>query len=177
MYMKTVLHLAAFTLIVSSVASAQTKLTLQNPSFEDGLAGWSCADNGMSQAIPAAARNNSKNGLRVTDADDKNGSSAYSSPLPATAGKKYRLTFWGRNNQGEGLAVYLVFFDAQGKQLNNSALKNENLTILSKDTADWKQYTLEGVAPADSATVKVWVHSFGAAKVTGDIDDLELSAL
>ena len=173
--MKTFPRLALMLPLVTSAAfAAESVLTLANAGFEEGLAGWNTSgDNGMSAAVPEAARSG-KLGLRVTDASGTLGSSVASKRFPAVAGRTYEVRFQGRSVKGEGIAVYLRFYDAKGEFLTRPELKNQiNVPIRRGDTA-WKAFSKEGVAPAGSVQVEVWIHSFTKNVVTADFDDLVL---
>lgn len=172
---KTLLCLTMGLAIAScATVSAQTKVPLKNSGFEEGPAGWSLVDNGMTKIAPEAARNDSRFGMRITDDDDKNGSSAYSVSITVSPGVKYEVTFWARYLRGNGAAVNLVFYDADKKILNTAMERNENITVISKGSTEWNQFKVEGVAPAEAATLRIWIHSFYAAKPVVEIDDIEL---
>ena len=105
----------ALVLILPQALLAEQKLDLANSGFEDGESSWSISKNGVSVAVVPEAAHTGKLGLRITDKSDKEGAFVASVSLPSSAGKKYRLTFWGRNIEGATTAVYFLFFDAQQK--------------------------------------------------------------
>lgn len=154
--------------------AAETAITVPNSGFEQKGEGWKAdQDNGMSTFVPEAAHTG-KLGLRVTDASATLGSSLASARFPAVAGKSYELRFYGRNVKGQGIAVYLKFYDAAGKLLNTPELKNQvNVPVRRSDT-DWKQFSVVGTAPAAATQVEIWVHSFTKNEVTADFDDFVL---
>ncbi|MFA6961600.1 MAG: hypothetical protein WC205_12670 [Opitutaceae bacterium] len=152
-------------------------LALANPGFEAGLDGWTTGgDNGMSSASSAAARGTGK-GLRIDDIDTGKGSSLHGNYLPAAAGRTYRLRFWARSVEGdaEGAAVYLRFYDADFKLLTSQELGSENLFSIPASPGRFRQFTHEAVAPAGTAAVRVWIHSFTTSVITIDLDDLVLT--
>ena len=164
-----------FAVLLTTALEAQQPLDLPNPGFEEEFTGWvvSNQDNGMSKASAEAARNGQA-GLRVEDRDSEFGSSLFSGAVPAEAGKKYAVKFWARNLEGEGLGVYLIFFDSQGRYLNKQELKNENIVSVPKGARDWEQFTVEGVAPDEAASLKIWIHSFTKNHVSADVDDFSV---
>lgn len=172
--MKTSSVLVVALLATTAAFAAEKTLPVPNPGFEEKLAGWNAAnDNAMSAAIPEAARSG-KLGLRVTDASDTLGSSLAAKRFPATPGRTYEVRFQGRIVKGEGIAVYLRFYDAKGAFLNRPELKNQiNVPVRRGDT-EWKAFTKQGVAPAGAVEVEVWVHSFTKNVVTADFDDFVL---
>lgn len=162
---------------ISASAAAEKILPLPNAGFEDKLASWNNAnDHGMSAAIPEAARSG-KLGLRVTDTSDSLGSSLAAKRFPATPGRSFEVRFQGRIVKGEGIAVYLRFYNAKGEFLNRPELKNQiNVAVRRTDT-EWKEFAKRGVAPAGAVQVEVWVHSFTKNVVTADFDDFVLVEL
>jgi hypothetical protein len=157
------------------VTSAPEKLIeLQNPSFEGDLSGWSAnGDNGMSLPSPEAAHTG-KIGLRVTDNNAQKGSSLATERFPVSPGKNYQSQFWARTVSGDGIGVYLRFFDAGGKMLTWQDLKNEIVVRVPGSAASWSQFLVRGVAPKGAASISVWIHSFSATKVVADFDDFTL---
>lgn len=144
-------------------------LPLGNPGFEDSLSGWNVqeANVPMSLADPAAARSGGL-GLRIHDSDTALGSAAESTPFPAVPGHVYRLSFHARAvDRVPGCGVYLRFRD-----LDNKLLPNPPARAIPGETAGWTPLDLQVVAPADVASVSVWVHSFSTSTGTWDIDDI-----
>jgi hypothetical protein len=160
--------------VVPFASAAESVIPLANAGFEEGLAGWNAAgDNAMSAVVPEAAKSG-KLGLRVTDTSDTLGSSVASKRFPAVAGRAYEVRFQARAVKGEGIAVYLRFYNAKGEFLTRPELKNQiNVPVRRGDT-EWKAFSKEGVAPAGSVHVEVWIHSFTKNVVTADFDDLVL---
>lgn len=165
----------SFFLVLSALGwAAETVITVPNSGFEQKGEGWKAdQDNGMSTFVAEAAHTG-KLGLRVTDASATLGSSLASARFPASAGKSYEVRFFGRNVKGQGIAVYLKFYDAAGKLLNTPELKNQvNVAVRRTDT-EWKQFSVAGAAPATATQVEIWVHSFSKNEVTADFDDFVL---
>jgi hypothetical protein len=175
--MKLLLPALSLLVVIPAALAAEKALSLPNAGFEDGLASWNNAnDHGMSVALPGAARTG-KLGLRVTDTSDTLGSSLAAKRFPATPGKSYEVRFQARIVQGEGIAVYVRFYNAKGEFLNRPELKNQiNVAVRRNDTT-WKEFTKRGVAPAGAVQVEVWVHSFTKNVVTADFDDFTLVEL
>jgi oligo-alginate lyase len=173
--MKKLIPGVSLLLILSSgLVRADQVVDLPNADFEKGLSGWSTNDNGMSSATAAAAHGG-KAGLRVEDRDTNAGSSLYSTTQKAVPDRDYTLQFWARNLEGEGLAVYLIFYDENNQALSRSEFNNEIKVTLPRGAKDWKQYTLKAVAPKDSVRMKVWVHSFINNVVVAELDDFVLT--
>lgn len=174
---RSLLIASLLSLGLAATARAEKAVPLANGGFEQKLIGWShSGDNAMSVPVAEAARTG-KLGLRVTDASDTLGSSVATKRLPAVAGKTYEVRFAGRVVSGSGIGVYVRFFDAKGKPLNSQAKKNEIIATLNKNDTEWKDRSAKGVAPADTALVEVWIHSFSKNLVTADFDDVTLIEL
>lgn len=148
-------------------------LPLQNPGFENGLEGWIVLERDlpdpMSSVAADAAREGSA-GLRVEDADKQSGSSVVSQPLPASPGRTYKLGFYARAKGANKGAVYLRFYDNARKIIDPQNLPS---VAISK-AGDWENYTLDAVAPAGTAAVAIWIHSWSGATGTIEFDDFSL---
>jgi hypothetical protein len=176
--MKTLQKILTLSLLsAGAVCAAETVLPLANAGFEEKLTGWNNAnDHGMSAVVPEAAKGG-KLGLRVTDTSDTLGSSLAAKRFAAKPGQAYEVRFQGRIVKGEGIAVYLRFYDAKGAYLNTPELKNQiNVPVRRGDT-EWKQFAKQGVAPAGAVQGEVWIHSFTKNIVTADFDDFVLVAI
>jgi hypothetical protein len=169
-------RLAVAGLVAGLTTQAETVLSLPNPGFEEGLAGWADGTRPPMCEVLAAAAHLGKAGLRITDRDKANGSNLRSGALPARPGGAYALRLWGRTLEGSGMGLYLQFFDAQNRALNTDAAGNHNILGLPA-VREWAQYTLVGRAPENAATVCVWLHSINAAVVQSDLDDLSVVEL
>jgi hypothetical protein len=165
------------TLALAATARAEKPLSIANGNFEQSLTGWLATNDGGMSVASAAAAHAGKLGLRVTDASDTLGSSLATKRLPAVAGKSYEVRFAARVVTGAGIGVYLRFYDAKGKALNSQAQKNENILALNRNDTEWKSRSVKGTAPADTATVEVWIHSYTKNTVTADFDDVVLVEL
>jgi len=161
---------AIITMDLDDFEFGEVPFEIANPSFENGTNFWNLAnDNGMSTVTTGAAKTGSY-GLHVIDNSATLGSSAESISFPVTPGKTYQCRFWGRITSGSGLAVYLDYETSTG-----GAISPPTYEEIPTNTTDWRQYIVRGVAPTNAATVKIWIHSYSGAIVTGDVDDLVLS--
>lgn len=159
-----------------STIHAESQL-LADPGFEKQ--GWTISgeDSGMSSFSAEAAKNGSV-GMRVKDDSTTAGSSAFSEYVPCIAGKNYKLDGFARM-KGQGLGVYLQFYNADKKCLNgpaNQGFKYDNIMAGILDSVgEWQPFTISGKAPDDAMFVRIWIHSFGGnAGIVCDIDDLSL---
>jgi len=149
-------------------------IALANLGFESGLNDWdNSGDADMSRSTPEAAYRGDA-GLRVEDADTISGSNLHSPYFSAAAGRTYQMRFWSRAVEGEGVAVYFRFFDAQRKLLTTEQLGNENLFIIPNTATRFRLFTHEALAPEGTASARIWIHSFNKATATADFDDITL---
>lgn len=174
---KHLLYLIAVTASVSTQAHAEDKvLPLLNPSFEQQLSGWKKpATEEMSYVVEAA--HSGKYGLRVTDNDEKTGSSLLSERISIILGKRHQLRFWARAVEGEGVAVYLRFLSPENKVLSTQEAGNEVKVLIPKKAVTWRQFSID-VPPVEGASkIEVWIHSFSTAVAVADIDDITVIEL
>jgi hypothetical protein len=127
----------------------------------------------MSRSTPeAAARGDS--GMRVEDADPVRGSSLRTALFPASPGQAFRVNFTARLVSGDGIAVYLQFFDQSKRLLNASGNGVEDNLMLAPGLTGFTPQSLVARAPAGTVAVQIWIHSFNRALVVADFDDFEL---
>ncbi|HEY1169843.1 MAG TPA: carbohydrate binding domain-containing protein [Verrucomicrobiae bacterium] len=163
-------HADTVTMDLDDFEFGELPFEIANPSFENGTNFWNfSADNSMSTITSGAAKTGTY-GLHIVDNSATLGSSAESVSFAVTPGKTYQCRFWGRITSGSGLAVYLDYETSGGSPISPPTYEE-----IPTNTTEWRQYIVRGVAPTNAATVKVWVHSYSGAIVTGDVDDLVLS--
>jgi hypothetical protein len=76
--------------------------------------------------------------------------------------------------EGEGLGVYIRFYDEQLRELIPAGGSGPVHLALAGNQRQWRQYSIEARAPAGTAAVRVWVHSFNSGLVTADFDEFRL---
>lgn len=146
---------------------------ISNPGFESQLQDWSTeGDNGMS-ALSADAAHEGNAGIRVNDASEKNGSSLTSARVAVKPGQEFALKWFSRLVSGSGIAVYLRYYDANGKPVALDAPGNMHI-IGGKD---WRENEAEVIVPMGAASLELWIHSFSKDRVVADFDDFRLEEL
>jgi len=137
---------------------------------------WMLTDNGMSQVVTDQFHSGSAS-LKVTDPDEKVGSSARSISIPATPGQIARLTLWLRLEAGDpnGLGVYYNFTDAAGKRLNEPS--EAAIQRPTMKPGEWVFAQASATVPDGAAGVGVWLHTFSTAAVTCIVDDVKLQVM
>ncbi|AHF89122.1 heparinase [Opitutaceae bacterium TAV5] len=167
-----ILSLCPVTVLLAQPVGTAASPLLANPGFEDGLTGWqaNASDKGRSQASPAAARTG-RFGLLVEDRSTTDGSDLFSEKIPARPGAGYELSFWGNTREGEGLGVYLVFYDDGGKRL----LPPERFyRLIPAQGEGWARRVLPAIAPEKTASMAIRIHSFNQAQIVAWLDDFDL---
>jgi oligo-alginate lyase len=158
-------------LAVSPLLAAAENL-LANPSFELGMAGWTAmdSDRGRSRIVPAAARSGAL-GLLVDDRSAAEGGDLFSERMEAYSGSGYELSFWVQARAGDGLAVYLNFYDAAGIRLHPA----EHFQRFAPEPSEgWVRRILPAIAPPGTASMAVRVMSFNHARIEAWLDDFVL---
>jgi hypothetical protein len=169
------LFLLSFSVGVSAFAADPVPgvLPVPNAGFEGGLIGWVLDEAvPMSTVHPDAARTGER-GLRVVDSSAQAGSSAASQRFPIEPGLAYRLTFSARKVSGDGVGVYLRFFDAAGHHLNGWPRASDQTAI---QTADWRTYSISAAPPAGTVSVDAWIRAYKGSTSVADFDDFQLEA-
>ncbi|MGN0878785.1 MAG: heparinase II/III family protein [Oligosphaeraceae bacterium] len=170
-------HLPSLALLLAGASlSAATLIDVPNLDFEQGLEHWT-SRNAMATAEPRAARSG-KLGLVINDTTQDLGSDLLSEPFPVRQGTTYRLTFWARKLQetSQGTAVYIRYFDANGKMLLDR-LSGE--TVLPMEpSSSWHENRLH-FRPNNPAiaSARIWVHSVNGAISLDALDDFRLEEL
>lgn len=85
-----------------------------------------------------------------------------------------RIEILGHLISGNGIGVYLIFYDANGTVLASDEGKDKVGIILSKESSDWKEYVKTGSVPSDAVNLRLWVHSFSESIVTAAFDDFSV---
>ena len=151
---------------------------LPDPGFEGDNAQWWAIADDSSQIVPEAAHTG-RLGLRIGSRTyNPRGASVTSARLPVTPGQALTLSFWAKGAP-DGCAVYLTFANAAGKSVTDAATPRggQQLCAVNKQAEGWNAYTFTGKAPADAATVALWIHSFAGAAGVIDLDDFALGGL
>lgn len=161
------------TLLLFSACSLRAEAPL-NPGFEDGSSGWAVTEKVPMSEVKTEAANTGKSGLRVTDQSTEAGSSAASGEVPVEPGAPITLKFWGRTENPGFLGVYLWFRDSAGKLIKEESQRagqGHPVIGLTKADGQWASYQLKATVPDTASSVSIWVHSFGKATGTADLDD------
>lgn len=162
-----------FFLLLLALASLRAESPV-NPGFEKGTDGWVVAETTPMSAVAPEAAHTGSAGLRVTDRSEEGGSSATSGEIPVQPGTPVTLSFWARTSDPSFLGVYLFFRDSAGKLIKEESQRagqGHPVVGVNRGDGQWNSYRLEATPPDHAATVSIWIHSFGRATGTADLDD------
>lgn len=149
---------------------------LRNGGFELGALGWDLPRAGMGTVSTEQAASGTAS-LKIADDDPKLGSDVSSIRLPAVGGKDYVLRGKIYQVSGEGLGLYVKYFDPVRTQIN-PAEANGNIApvgTVKGAPGHWEPFSLRFHTPSDTATMQLWIHSFSTARTTAYLDDLEIA--
>lgn len=166
---------AGTALFLLGVAQA-APLPLQNPGFESGLAGWTFSTTAAVATVAEAHASLGAKGLRLKDVGPAPAYTVSSVPLPAVAGRVYRLDFWSRSltQFTSGIKVELRFLDASGNTLTPGAISGFRSNQEIAHLVWFGKTSLKATAPAGTATLRVVIESLAAYGGGAELDDFLL---
>ena len=151
-------------------AQEEQRLPFVNPGFEDGLEGWEIlGDPPMGTLIDTHAATG-EHSLLIKDEIDGVGSNIRATPVPIDAPTVVEVRGSYRPISGSGLGVYHNFLDADGNVLNDE----RHLGGLGGSDAKWHGFRYLAYAPEDAVAIEIYFHSYNAALVTAQIDDMRI---
>lgn len=149
---------------------------LSDPGMEKGTETWEINkyDKGISRFVAEAARTG-KMGLEVDDQDAQAGSEVFSEHVSAPPGTAWKATFWAKITEGDGIGVYLSFFDGAGQPVPFPDAKDIPHVSISSAKSEWKEYEVTAVVPEGCDSIAVRVHSYKDSVVKAYLDDFVLA--
>jgi hypothetical protein len=129
-------------------------------------------DNGMS-VLSAERASSGVRSLKVTDNSETSGSDATGPRIPIEGAGFWTLSGKVYGISGNGLGIYVRVLDKDGKTLG--APDDFQTGAPTAPINQWNSFTLNVYTPEEAAFLEVWVHSYGAAKVTAYLDDFVLT--
>ncbi|WPJ97098.1 heparinase II/III family protein [Coraliomargarita algicola] len=158
---------------ISTFACANdNSMPMPNADFESGDTGWSF--NGSMSSIQAHAARSGSYGLEVNDTKHNLGSNLRSWKQSVMPGQSYQLDFDARILSGDGIAVYLQFYNAQDQLIRDSQNKEQILRTIPGEASDWERFSLAATAPETASSLRVWIHSFISSEVLAQFDNFTL---
>lgn len=161
------LYTLLFTAALAFSATAQTNL-VTNPSFNDGLTGWT-AGFSTSYTLPT---------LNAADGSDASNSAQYVvtattgfyQKIPVVAGNTIKISFWYKAVGGDGTdaRIWSNYEDAEGGiiyQNGNSSAVGDPLRTNNEyleSVATWTQHEITVVVPANATSLSLAVRAYSA---------------
>jgi len=152
-------------------ASSLKDNLIGNPSFEaidkdHNLPGWN-----RERGAPKRMSDQGRTGdhyIRVVDTSDQDTHMLESRHMAVRPGGEYSASAWMRTDDEGGPGIYLSFHNASGVRLKNDYAKARG------PTQGWEKVTVTAKAPAESASVRVYLYSYLKDVGTYDFDDVAL---
>ncbi len=161
----------AFVLVCAGVAGAVEAgeaLPIPDAGFEDGADSWEFNCEFASLTTEHAATGDAS--LLIDDARDDGGSDVQSAAIDVPAAGLYELRGKVYPISGNGLGVYVRQYTASG----DTASSSPHIIGLGGDDREWQDFSGLVFVPEATATMRIWIHSYQASKVTACLDDLEI---
>jgi len=148
---------------------------LRNGGFELGSWAWRIPKNGMGSVSDEQAATG-QHSLKIVDESKKRGSNISSARLPIDGPGSFELRGKVFRASGNGVGMYLKYWDANGKLLNKTDHRGwiSGVTTAQGPVGEWAPFKCRFTAPPDTASLQIWIHSANAAKVAAYLDDLEI---
>jgi hypothetical protein len=138
---------------------------LKNASFETGTAdGWTLS--GTNMTVQSTEKRSGSYALRIVDTSTSASEYAYQI-VSATAGTVYTLSAYAKMVSGTQ-DLYLDFLDSTGARIA--------AYFISFSETTWTRKSITQTAPADTASIKVWLYSDVSNTYDGYWDDMQLEA-
>ena len=167
---------ATITLRISPAEAAPGQVLLPNGGFEEGAQGWNLPSGGMG-AIATDEAAGGKASLKITDHDRSAGSDVSSATMRAAPDADYVLRGKMRQVSGDGLGLYLRFFDPRHRSLNAADGNGNTAPVgtVKGGAGAWLPFALRFHTPPGTTRMQLWIHSFSSAETEAYLDDLEIA--
>ncbi|MGQ9729764.1 MAG: hypothetical protein ACUVX8_00695 [Candidatus Zipacnadales bacterium] len=165
---------ATISVTITPLALEDERL-VKNEDFEHGAWGWSIND--KMTRISEERAYSGRFSMKIVDTETTNGSNTTSARLPLAAKRKYMLTGQVFPVSGNGLGLYIKYYDAQGTQLNETDERGWISAIgsLGGESKRWEPFRFPFETPPGTEYVQIWIHSANSAVVEAYLDDLEVT--
>ncbi len=164
---------ALFALASLALVAEPKVLPIPNGGFEQKLADWKVEEPVPISSVTDEKAASGTYSLKIVDNDAKAGSSVEATRVPfkglgevAIRGKIFPVS-------GGGLGVYVRQYDAKGELLSGES----HVAGLGGADGKWVPFMRTFYTLPDCAELGLWFHSYGAAKVTAYLDDLEFALM
>ncbi len=143
--------------------------------FTLGGQGWTVGGSSLGEISDEQAASGDHS-LKITDETEETGSNVTSGRMTVDGGGTWLLRGKVRHVSGSGIGMYVRFYDAAGRRLNESDARGNIPPVgsLEGEAGEWVPFEFAFETPEDTARMDLWIHSFNAAEVVAYIDDLEI---
>ena len=145
-------------------------LPLPDAGFEDGSSSWQIP---VGRGFASVANDQAASGkasLRIEDTRRDGGSSVLSATLKVPAPGLYQLRGKVFPVSGKGLGIYVRQFDADREKVGGPG----HLIGLGGNEETWQDFSASFRVPPATTGMRIWIHSYNAARVTAYLDDFEV---
>lgn len=170
----TILGVVSF----ATVAFAQNLVT--NPTFDNGLTGWTAGPI-SGYTAPTIVAGDGHNGSNSAQYQNATATTGFYQEFPVTAGATYTISFWYKATGDDTDArIWSNYKDATGtivyqtSAATSDPLRGPNNLYLPPATA-WTQYSVSVTAPAGVATFQLAVRAYNNATVAA-FDDFSVTS-
>jgi len=173
-----ILSLCAALLPLADKPESRPNLVL-NPGFEElnarqQPAHWT-VDNKLARLVAEGAHSG-RRAVRIEDRTTKDGCSIRSDLFAIEPGKTYACSAWALFSDGNGLGLYVDFYDAKQKRLTSKDKRQTQVVkSMSSGTKRWRKSSIDFTAPADARFASIWLHSFSGSTLTAVVDDVSVT--
>lgn len=167
---------ATITLRITAADPPAGQALLPNGGFEGGAENWNLPTEGMGAIVTDEAAGG-KASLKITDHDRKAGSDVSSATVRAAPDADYVLRGKIRQVAGDGLGLYLRFFDPRRRSLNvaDAAGNTAPIGTVKGAPGKWEPFALRFHTPRGTSRMQLWIHSFSSSETEAYLDDLEIA--
>jgi hypothetical protein len=146
-----------------------------NGGFEYSSMSWSLGNNNMAQITPEK-KASGHYALWIEDESEESGTDILSGPIICRGEITYHLKGKYYPVSGNGFGIYIRFFHQSGEMINQMNEKGwlDPVGVLGGNENRWQDFSFSFTTPPGTHTLRVWLHSFNKARVTGYLDDLTL---
>ncbi len=150
---------------------------LANGDFELRSFGWRLPENSQAEISDEIAHSGEWS-LKITDDSETVGSNVTSGRMEVAGARRFVLRGQVHTVNGSGIGMYMRYYDADGKQLNETDERGWISPVGSLEGAvgEWAAFEIPFETPESTATMDLWIHSYSSALVTAYLDDLEIVA-
>lgn len=166
--------------IVAVAASANAQNLITNPTFDNGLNGWTAGPTG-SYGAPTLVTNDGHTGNNSAQYQSVTATTGFYQEVPVTAGTTYTISFWYKATGDDSDArIWSVYKDASGTIIyqaptnTDDPLRGPNNGYLPTASA-WTQHSVTVTVPTGATIFQMAVRAYNNATVAA-FDDFSVTS-